>query len=368
VIDAPSPWGTGPFTLVEGYSSLENEVAIIDYDPFTCVWLDTDQPRSDRLVFEANTNHWNLERGPRLERVVFCNDVPQDRALELVCTTEGKIDIVTEVDPTDTQRVLDSEYAKLEAVDAMRIVVGVINRGAEDVPLDDARTRRALNVAVDRDRPIEERFTGYAHPLAGLTPHYATGYPEDLEPYRHEPEEARRLLAEADWPEGRALRLACDEASEPVARLIAEDYERALGIDVDVTVIPNEDLLAAQHTLVEKVMPLPFDVLIQPWFDLSSDAPPAVLHREFYHSGGALRAGPPVPEFEDLNEQAEIAKEIDRFVNEEALSVFLCATQALYAVNRHVTFVGHATTFELAETKVGEEHWSRRNGSGEGDN
>jgi peptide/nickel transport system substrate-binding protein len=49
-------------------------------------------------------------------------------------------------------------------------------------------------------------------------------------------------------------------------------------------------------------------------------------------------------------------------VYDEALSVFLVAPQALYAVNRHVNFVGHAATFELAETEVGEEHWSRRNG------
>ena len=84
---------------------MKNEVAIIDYDPFTCVWLDTDQPRSDRLVLEANTAHWNIERGPRLERVVFRNDVPPDRTLELVCDLEGEVDIVTEVDPADVQRV-----------------------------------------------------------------------------------------------------------------------------------------------------------------------------------------------------------------------------------------------------------------------
>lgn len=372
MIDAPGPWGTGPFTLSEGYSSLENEIALIGDDPFTCVWLDTNQPRSDRVVLEANTYHWNTERGPRVEKVVFRNDIPQDRTLDLICTTEGEVDIVTEVDPNDAQRVIDSEYAKLETVDAMRIVVGVINRGAEDVPLDDVGARKALNMAVDRQRLIQEGFAGYAHPLAGLTPHYATGYPEDLEPYPYDPEEARRLFEEAGWPEERALRLACDETMEGVARIIAEDFEQALEIGVDVTVIPSENLLTAQHTLIEKVMPLPFDVLIQPWFDLTSDAPPAVLHREFYFSGGALRAGPPIPEFENLmarfvaeldpNEQAEIAAEIDRFVYDQALSAFLCAPQALYAVNQHVNFVGHATTFELAETEVGEEHWSRRNG------
>lgn len=215
-----------------------------------------------------------------MERLVLRNDVPPDRALDLVCTTE--------VDPMDAQRVIDSEYARLEAVDAMRIVVGVINRNVE--PLGNADARWALNVAVDRDGLIREGYAGCAYPLSGLTPRYATGFPEGLEPYPHDPEEAGRLFTEAGWPEGRALRLACDEATEPLTRLFAEDYERALGISVHVTVIPNEDLLAAQHAVTEKAMSLPFDVLIQPWFDLIADAPPAILHREFYFSGGAFRA------------------------------------------------------------------------------
>ena len=293
-------------------------------------------PAAASLVLTANTDHWNKERGPRIERIVFRNELAHEKALELVCTTEGEVDIVTEVSPQDAKRVEDSEYAKLEAVDAMRVVVGIINRGVEDVPLEDARVRRALNLAANRGRLIQEGFSGYAHSLAGLTPHYATGYPEDIEPYSYEPEEAQRLLSEAGWPEGRTLQLATTADLEDVAGLLAEDYRNALRIEVELTVIPDEELLSAQHTLIEKVMTPPFDVLVQGWFDLTSDAPPAVLHREFYFSGGALRVGPPVQQFEELmgrfatqidpEEQARIAQEIDRFVHEEALSVFLCAS------------------------------------------
>ncbi|CAA9453737.1 MAG: ABC transporter, substrate-binding protein (cluster 5, nickel/peptides/opines) [uncultured Rubrobacteraceae bacterium] len=371
MIDAPGPWGSGPFTLVEGYSSLENEVAMIEDRPLAGVWLDTNQPRTDRLVLEANTDHWNKERGPRLERVVFRNNVAHDKALELVCTTEGEIDIVTEVDPSDAERVKSSEHAQLHAVDAMRIVTGVINRFTDDVPLRDANARRALNLAVDRDRLVREGFAGYAHALSGLTPHYAGGF-SGAEPYPHDPEEARRLMSEAGWPEGRALRLAATSDVEPVANMLAEDYRNALGIEVELTIIPDEELLVAQHTLVEKVMELPFDVLVHAWIDLNSDAPPAFIHGAYFAADGPFRAGPPLDDFEELmgsfateidaERQGEIAAQIDQFVYDEALSVFLVAPQALYAINRHVNFVGHAATFELAETEVNEEHWSRRNG------
>ncbi|HZD70276.1 MAG TPA: ABC transporter substrate-binding protein, partial [Actinomycetes bacterium] len=362
MIDAPGPWGTGPFILTEGFSSLEAEVALVQADPFACVWLPTGQPRTPRLVLEANPDHWNIDRGPRVERVVFRNDLSPTEALDLVCTTEGEVDVVTEVAPTAARRVSDSEHAKLVRVDAMRVLVGVINRDAEGAPLHDLRVRRALNLAVDRDRLIQEAFAGRAYPLAGLTPHYAAGVPKGQRPYPHDPHEARELLTEARWPAGRALRLAAPADLEGVARLLADDFTASLGIEVDLTVIPPERLLAAQHALVEKVLPLPFDVLVHAWFDLSADAPPAVLHREFFHSTGAFRAGPPIPELEQLLAGfavttdpvalERLATDIDRFAYDQALSVFLCAPQALYAVNRHVAFDGHAATFELAETEV----------------
>lgn len=54
------------------------------------------------------------------------------------------------------------------------------------------------------------------------------------------------------------------------------------------------------------------------------------------------------------------ARQVDQLVYDEALVVFLCAPQALYAVNRHVEFTPYRTTFELADCRVGKGHWSRR--------
>ncbi len=81
-------------------------------------------------------------------------------------------------------------------------------------------------------------------------------------------------------------------------------------------------------------------------------------------------AGPVVPGFEELfadlagrtspEEQGEVSHRIDQFVHDEALALFLCAPRALYAVNRHVDFTPYRTSFELAETSVNEQHWSRR--------
>ncbi|MPZ67390.1 MAG: ABC transporter substrate-binding protein [Pseudonocardiaceae bacterium] len=370
MIDGPGPWGSGVFELVEGYSSLRAEIGLVSADPFVATWLPTDQPRSDRIVLAANPNHWNRDRGPNLDQVVFRNDLDPAEALDLVCNSEGEVDIVTEVAPTDAQQVLKSQHARLVLVDALRVLTCLINRDAEGVPLGDVRARRALNLAVNRDELIQQTFAGYAHPLSGLTAPYQAGVPNGQRPYPHDPAAARELFHDAGWPSGRELRLATLPDMEGVARVLVEHYQRALGVEVSLTVIAADRVLAAQHALVEKTLPLPFDLLVFPWFDLLADAPPAVMHREFYHSTGAFRTGPTVPEFEDLmgkfatsidESLVGYATEIDKLVYDQALSVFLCAPQALYAVNNNVTgFEGYAATFELAETGVNDRHWSRR--------
>jgi peptide/nickel transport system substrate-binding protein len=108
-------------------------------------------------VLEAFPDHWNKERGPRLEKVIFRNDISPAEALDLVCDTEGEMDIVTEVAPADAEKVENSEHARLVTTDAMRILACVINRDSE--PFGDTRARKALNLAVDRDKLIREGFT-----------------------------------------------------------------------------------------------------------------------------------------------------------------------------------------------------------------
>jgi len=371
VIDAPGPWGTGPFTLVEGYSSISTRNAIMKADPYTCTWLIESEDRSPRLVLEANRNHWNHERLPRLERVVFRADLSPAEALEACVSGDGEVDIVTELSPADAARVKASEHADLLAFDANRVLVGIINRYPSDAPLGDARVRRALNMAVDRDKLIAQGLGGYANPLRALTPAWYDSLPRDAKPYPHDPDQAKRLMDEAGWPRERPLRIAAPEPFMGLARMVAADVEAALGIATAVMTISNPEMRAA----IEKKLPPAWDVLLHGWFDLSSEAPPAAVHREFFGADGAFRVGPELPEFDQLYAEmtvqldgaklGEVAGRIDTYAYDEALALFLCAPQALYAVNKHVQFNAYRTTLELAETTVDEGHWSRRPRSGE---
>jgi peptide/nickel transport system substrate-binding protein len=323
------------------------------------------------VVLEANRDH-NSARGAQLARVVFLNDLTPADALSAVCDREGEIDIVTEVAPADAERVQSSDYARLVTIDANRLVVGIFNtwpdRGA---PLDDRRAREAINLAVDRGRLCRDVFNGYATPLTALTPSWCNGIFPGAEPREQDHDRARSLLAEAGWPDGRALTLATPASLAGIAEAVADDV-RKIGLTVELIEVPDDGLVSGARQLIEKKIRPPWDVLMHAWFDLSSDLPPAVVHREFFGLDGAFRAGPPNDEFDRLfgdlvstidPEQARVGAEgIDKWCYDEAAVLSLCAPQALYAVNRHVNFTAYRATFELADTEVSPEHWSRRNG------
>lgn len=376
MIDAPGPWGTGSFVLTEGYSSINTRIGVMRPAPFACTWLIDTIDRTDTVVLEANRNHWNQARIPRLERVVFRNDLTPTEALERCMTTEGEVDIVTEVSPADAARVKASEHARLEVCDANRVLMGIFNRLSPDGLLGDRRVREALNLAVDRERVIREGLAGYANPLPALTPSWCAGYPPGQEPRPHDPARARQLLEDAGWPAGRPLRIAGPAPFEGIARMMAADIATSLGIATEVQVIPDADWFAALRILVEKKLAPTWDVLVFGWFDLSSEAPPAAVHREFFGGDGAFRVGPEDPKFNDLYTAmareldgarlVSIAEQIDQYAYDEALGLFLCAPQVLYAVNKNVSFLAYKTAFELAETEVSEQHWSRRDGGGGG--
>lgn len=374
MIDEPGPWGTGPFTLVQGASSILTRNVVMTPQPYTASWIIESEDRSPQVVLEANLAHWNREaRGPRIQRAVFRNDLSPTEALEKCISGDGEVDIVTEVGSGDAERIKTSEHARLVSINANRNLSCIINRGAEDVPLHDVNIRKALNMAVDRKRLVDEGFHGYATPLPAFTPDWCAGFPAGAAPYPHDPAQARSLWAEGNWPDGRPVRIAATVPFVGVAEMLATDLREALRVEVEVMTIPDQDLIAGTRRLMEKKLPQGWDLLVHAWFDLSSEAPPAAVHREFFGRDGAFRAGPLDEGFDALFAEmavqldgqrlVEVAERIDQYCFDQALALFLCAPQALYAVNNHVEFGPYRTTFEVAEVTVDEGHWSRQPGS-----
>jgi peptide/nickel transport system substrate-binding protein len=70
-------------------------------------------------------------------------------------------------------------------------------------PFRDARVRKALNLAIDREQIKETYFgdAGILEAVQGIPP-YRFDHKSDWKPYPYDPEEAKRLLVEAGYPNG----------------------------------------------------------------------------------------------------------------------------------------------------------------------
>src|SRR5262244_2252128 len=217
MIDASGPWGTGPYKLVEGAS--------------------TPDRRSDRVVLEANPDYWDKARLPRLYRIVFDNTLSQHDAVELVKTTEGRVDMVTELSPLETLRVAESRFAKVvKKRESLISVFGMFNMRKADSPWREVRLRQAVNYAINREDLIRYATKGNGVIIPALLPERAFGYDPDLVPYPFDPGKAQQLLREAGYPPGRPLVLIATEDLEVQATVVSKMLEQ-VGLTVELQML-----------------------------------------------------------------------------------------------------------------------------------
>ncbi len=85
---------------------------------------------------------------------------------------------------------------KVSAVTSTEVMTVRID--TENPVLKDQRVRLALNLAIDKDTSIKKLFGGFAEPAKGqIFGDYVIGSNPDLKPYPYDPEQAKKLVADA---------------------------------------------------------------------------------------------------------------------------------------------------------------------------
>lgn len=349
------PWGTGPYKWVEGYAI-------------------AGAPLSPRIVLEANLAYWDAVRLPRLQRIVFDNTLTRDEALELVKTSEGRVDLVVDLRPLETLRVAQSPLAKVvKERGGLRNVFGLLNMYKPGSPWRDLRLRQAVNYAINREDFIRYAAKGNGIVIPALLPTRAFGYDPQLTPYPFDPATARRLLSEAGYASGLALTLIAPETLEVQATVVSKMLEQ-----VGFTVRPH--LLDADTFVRRVTRTVIFLGGLVPDWDIALDTTehltalaahsPALLYR-LYTLGGAYDWADVQPELHRLydqllrtverDQQQLVIRQMEQHTRDQAYFLFLYNIIQLYAVNKAVEFVPHPSgAFWLAETTVTEQHWSVR--------
>jgi peptide/nickel transport system substrate-binding protein len=320
---------------------------------------------------EANTDYWDAQRLPRLHRVVFDNTLSLKDALELVKTGEGRVDLVNELRPLETLRVAQSPFAKVvKQRGSLRTVFGQFNMRQAGGLWRAVRLRQAVNYAINRENLIRYAAKGNGVIVPALMPEQAFGYDPSLTPYPFDPGKAQQLLREAGYPPGRPLVLIATEDLEVQATVVSKMLEQ-VGLTVEL-----QTLDAATYTAKTNLSRLDqppeqqaWDIALRSTVDLTG-ATALYLYSIFALDGANDWVGE-APELRQLYEQVASAvdeeqlqrliRQMEQHTRDQAYFLFLYNPIALYAVNKAVEFVPHASTLlSLTEVSVTEQHWSVR--------
>jgi oligopeptide transport system substrate-binding protein len=185
----------------------------------------------DRVRLVKNPHYWNAD-AVKLE-IIDAMAISSDIAALNMYET-GQIDWTTNVPPTiipDMRDRPDFHTAPILSVYYYRI-------NCTRPPLDKKEVRRALNMAIDKDKICRRIMRAGEQPATNLVPPGLLGYsPPSGPPF--DVEAARKLLAEAGFPEGHnfpkiEILYNTHETHQAIAEVVQDDWRQNLGISVEL--------------------------------------------------------------------------------------------------------------------------------------
>lgn len=207
--------GTGPFKLVE-------------YIP------------NDHVTLTANEDYWE-EGYPCLDSIRY-NIVPEQQG-QISAFRQGNADLVSVNDPKFIPLLKDKPGHNMIPPPGPVNESGLAINTAEG-PTADVNVRRALSLGIDRQAIIDTVLFGFGElgtkiPCGEAPYGWCEGEDQPLPYYEYDPEEAKRLLAEAGYADGLDLTV---QVSLPLdvqtAEILVEQWEK-IGVNLKIEQIPD---------------------------------------------------------------------------------------------------------------------------------
>jgi dipeptide transport system substrate-binding protein len=201
------------------------DTELIGTGPFSFVRYDKDLS----VRFRAFPEFWGPpDRAAKVDQLVFAITPDASVRDAKVRTNECQVARYPNLNDIDQLRSDPNVEVRKVGMAATNYVYFNLDRK----PFKDLRVRQAMAMAVDYDALASLAFHG-AMPAASLVPPALWGHNPALKPYRHDPEAAKKLLAEAGYPNGFATDLWAIPVVRPympngrrVAEMIQFDWEK----------------------------------------------------------------------------------------------------------------------------------------------
>jgi peptide/nickel transport system substrate-binding protein len=170
-----NPIGTGPYKLVK--------------------WS-----RKQEHMLVRNDDYWGAKPAFKYVKVRI---IPE-KATEIAELLSGGVDIIKAIPPDQMDVINKSGNARTATSPILRTAMLQLDQAARSGPnpFTDKRVRQAANLAVDSDGIIKHVLNGLGDRVAtGINP-MAFGWDGNLKPYKQDLALAKKLLAEAGFPNG----------------------------------------------------------------------------------------------------------------------------------------------------------------------
>jgi ABC-type transport system substrate-binding protein len=203
----------------------------------------TEWTLGQRLVFEKNADYW-IAGVPYLDS--FTVEVGQEPVVALLRAQKGEIDIPGDgIPPAKFVEVMkDPEQAK-NVVEGGQLHTGYITMNVTKAPFDKVEVRRAVNMAINKDRIIQV-INGRAVPATQPLPPSMPGYTKDYKGYAYDQEGAKKLLADAGYADGfeTELYVMNTDPNPRIAQAIQQDL-KAIGIKAGIKSLAQANVIEA---------------------------------------------------------------------------------------------------------------------------
>jgi len=206
----------------------------------------------DRTELARNAEWWGAPQPwARVSYRFIANDSSRTAAI-----LAGDVDVIDQVAPTDVARLRRDARVRVSETGSLRLVhlgadygraenpPGVTDNTGQPIgrnPFLDPRVRRAMSHAINRDALVERAMDGLGAPAGQWMPAGTYSHDPETRPPAFDPDLARRLLAEAGYPNGFRLTFWAPNDRWPndarKAQAIAQMWAR-VGLATTVETLP----------------------------------------------------------------------------------------------------------------------------------
>lgn len=162
----------------------------------------------DRIVIERNDNYWGEKADFDRVEIKPIKSNPSRVAALLA----GDVDFIDNVPTADIARLKGEDSVVLSSGVSSRVIYLHMDRFRDDSPyitgtdgknpLMDLKVRKAISKAINREAIVARVMEGVAIPAGQLLPDGFFGTSKNLKVEPYDPEGAKKLLAEAGYPNG----------------------------------------------------------------------------------------------------------------------------------------------------------------------